>query len=278
AGDGVHQVWLRERNRTLGWFARMATQLSPYHRQLLAVERQMFASPRLRMVICNSQMVQREIQECFALSADKLQVIYSGVDSERFHPRLADQWRQKIRQQWSIGEEKILLLLVGSGFVRKGVPIALQTLTHLPQNFHLLVVGEDRDLRGMQQQAQRLGVAGQVTFTGGQRQVEPFYGAADILLLPTRYDPFPNVALEGMAAGLPIITTLQCGASDLLRHGENGLLGDALDRQRLQDNILLLQDAAKRQHMGKAARETVLPLTLEAMSAALLQLYRRLLQ
>jgi UDP-glucose:(heptosyl)LPS alpha-1,3-glucosyltransferase len=242
------------------------------------MERQMMHSAQLRAVICNSRMVQQEIQDCFAVAPEKLHVIYSGVDAERFHPRLAPRWRQEVRQQWSIAEKQIVLLLVGSGFERKGVPIALQALARLPQQFSLMVVGQDRALSAMQRQAERLGVAERVRLTGGQRNVEAFYGAADILLLPTRYDPFPNVALEGMAAALPMVTSYQCGASDLIRHGDNGLLGDSLDLERLLANIRVLQDEAERQRMGRAARQTVLPLTLEAMSSRLLQLYHTLLQ
>ncbi|MBF0182875.1 MAG: glycosyltransferase family 4 protein [Magnetococcales bacterium] len=278
AGDGVHQVWLRERNRTLGWWGRLGTTLSPYHRQVLALERQMFCSPQLRAVICNSQMVKQEIEQGFAVAADKLHVIYSGVDTERFHPNLAARWRSATRSAWGIEETATLLLLVGSGFERKGVPILLQVMCRLPSTVQLLVVGADRHLQRMQEQSRRLGLAGRVRFTGGQKEVEPFYGAADILVLPTRYDPFPNVALEGMAAGLPLVTSYQCGAADLLQQGVNGLLGDSLDADRLQANIETLLVPEVRQRMAALARATVLPLTLEAMSGRLLQLYHSLLQ
>ncbi|MFN3078067.1 MAG: glycosyltransferase family 4 protein, partial [Alphaproteobacteria bacterium] len=65
AGDGVHRVWLEERGRTLGWLGRLATDWSPYHRHVLAMERRMFQSPALRAVICNSRMVREEIVRCF---------------------------------------------------------------------------------------------------------------------------------------------------------------------------------------------------------------------
>lgn len=113
---------------------------------------------------------------------------------------------------------------------------------------------------------------------GGQQEVAPFYGAGDVLVLPTLYDPFPNVALEGMAAGLPLVTSHQCGAADLITHGENGMLGDALDQARLLENLSLLQDPTHRETMGHAARKRVEPLTLEAMSQRLLHLYERLLK
>ncbi len=279
AGDGVHRIWLAERARTLGWPGRLATALSPYHRYVLAAERRMFQNPRLRAVICNSNMVREEIHRCFGVAEEKLPVIYSGVDTDRFHPALRTRFRAETRQRWSIPEDVFLLLFVGSGFQRKGVPILLEAMAEWPESVWLMVVGQDRQSGAMQRRARRLGLGQRVCFTGGQRAVEPLYGAADLLVLPTLYDPFPNVALEGMAAGLPLVTSYQCGAADLIRHGENGLLGDSLDRGRLVANVRLLQENPVRcAAMGQAARQTVEPLTLEAMSQRLLQLYQGLLR
>lgn len=279
AGDGVHRVWLHERRRTMGWPERLATTFSPYHHYILAAERQLFQSPTLRAVICNSQMVRREIIHHFGTAEEKLHVIYSGVDIEQFHPSLRSQFRAEIRQRWSIPPEALLLLCVGSGFQRKGVPILLEAMTELPAEIYLLIVGADRQKATLARRAEQLGLAQRIIFTGGQYKVAPFYGAADILVLPTRYDPFPNVALEGMAAGLPLITSHQCGAADLIEQGKNGLLGDALDRSQLVANIRLLQEnPSLRATMGQAARQTVEPFTLEAMSQRLLQLYQQLLK
>ncbi|MBF0401912.1 MAG: glycosyltransferase family 4 protein [Magnetococcales bacterium] len=279
AGDGVHRVWLRERGRALGWPSRLATVLSPYHRYVLAAERQLFQSPRLRAVICNSRMVRQEIMDHFGTEPDKLHVIYSGVDVEQFSPALRARFRAEVRQRWSVPPEALLFLFVGSGFQRKGVPVLLEAMAALSGQPYLLVVGADRQQAVMERRARQLGLAQRVVFTGGQQSVAPFYGAADLLVLPTLYDPFPNVALEGMAAGLPLITSYQCGARDLIEQGRNGLLGDALDRQRLVENMRLLQESPSlRESMGQAARQTVEPLTLEAMSQRLLQLYQQLLR
>lgn len=277
AGDGVHLVWLQQRNRTLGVVGRLATTLSPYHRYILAAEKRLFQSSKLRAVICNSKMVQAEIIRCFSTDAEKLHVIYSGVDTEHFHPTLKARYGLETRQRWGIPQDAFLLLFVGSGFRRKGLPILLEAMAYLPEQTWLLVVGEDRHTYAMRQQAQRLALGLRVCFTGGQQDVAPLYGAADVLVLPTLYDPFPNVALEGMASGLPLLTSNQCGAADLLKHGQNGLLGDSLDRERLVENLRLLQDPIIRESMCKAARQTVEPLTLDAMSQRLLKLYHSLL-
>lgn len=67
----------------------------------------------------------------------------------------------------------------------------------------------------------------------GLEVVKPYYGATDALVLPSLYDPFPNVALEVMASGLPLVTSHKCGAAVRIGHGENGFVGDALDTEAL---------------------------------------------
>ncbi|TMG75448.1 MAG: hypothetical protein E6H75_10225 [Betaproteobacteria bacterium] len=62
AGDGVHAQWLENRRAALGPLRRFGLALNPYHRYVLAAERRVFASPRLRAVICNSRMVRDEIR------------------------------------------------------------------------------------------------------------------------------------------------------------------------------------------------------------------------
>ena len=114
-------------------------------------------------------------------------------------------------------------------------------------------------------------------FVGVREGVRPYYGAADVLTLPSLYDPFPNVVLEAMASGLPVVTSLKCGAAELIENGKNGFAGDALDVESQAAFMRTLLDAETRRRIGWAARQTVEPLTLTAMSDRLMQLYRELL-
>jgi UDP-glucose:(heptosyl)LPS alpha-1,3-glucosyltransferase len=75
-----------------------------------------------------------------------------------------------------------------------------------------------------------------VRFFGMQSETLPFY-QADGLLLPTLYDPFPNVILEAMACGLPVITTTGCGGAEFIVQGSNGYVCDALDIPALQQSV-----------------------------------------
>lgn len=278
AGDGVHRVWLEQRRRVLGPVGRIALAVHPFHRYLLAAEKTLFASPRLKAVICNSHMVKQEIQSRFGVAGGKLHVVHNGVDTARYHPGLKAQHRAAVRKQWSIPESAVVFLFVGAAFERKGLRILLETLPALPDHARLMVVGKDKKMNAYQRLAEKLGVSECVHFAGAQRDATPYYGAADVLVLPTLYDPFPNVILEAMAAALPVITSLKCGAVDLIQNGVNGYTCDALDRATLQRHMRELLEQEKRDPMGAAARATVEPLTLEAMGKKLIGLYTSLMK
>jgi UDP-glucose:(heptosyl)LPS alpha-1,3-glucosyltransferase len=236
----------------------------------------MFRHPALKTVICNSQMVANEIRELFGLSDDQLTVIYNGVDSQAFHPGLASQ-RDAVRTHWRIPTQAPLLVYVGSGFERKGVATALAAIAPLA-GLHLLVVGHDKHAARYQAQARALGIAERVIFTGAQKEVKSFYAAADALILPTLYDPFPNVCVEALACGLPLFTSTGCGAAEWIQPGKNGWVRDALDVAGFTADLShWLQREADWPALRACARVTAEPYTLEAMAEELLALYRRLL-
>jgi UDP-glucose:(heptosyl)LPS alpha-1,3-glucosyltransferase len=277
AGDGVHGVWLEERLRDQSTFARRLVEWSPYHRYVLAMERRLFASPSLRAVICNSKMVRDEIRDRFGFPEDRLHVIYNAVDSQAFSPQLKEHHRAAIRGKLGVPEEATVFLLVGSGYVRKGVATAIAALSRLPGDTYLFVAGRDKSRARYKRLARRLGVAQRVALLGPHDDVRPFYGAADAFVLPTLYDPCPNAALEAMACGLPVVTSTKCGAAELVLEHEAGFVCPSRDVDSLAWHMMTLTDAAARAALGARAREAVLPLTPAAMTLQLVLLYRDLL-
>jgi UDP-glucose:(heptosyl)LPS alpha-1,3-glucosyltransferase len=276
AGDGVHAQWLHNRGRALGPLERAGLALNPYHRYVLAAERRLFASPRLRAVICNSRMVKEEIQRHFGTAEAKLRVIYNGIDLEAFHPRLREH-RAGLRRRLGISEEAFVVLHVGAGFERKGVFRLIEAFALSGRrDAHLVIVGGDR----MQARAERLaasrGVASRVHFAGTQSDVRPWYGAADAFALATLYDPFPNAALEAMACGLPVVTTRQCGTAEIIDEGANGFVVDALAIGDLAERLGRLNGPAA-VDMGRRARERAQDFGVEKMAEQFVALYRELL-
>lgn len=272
AGDGVHREWLAQRARTLGVLGRLGQRISPYHRYTCRAEQRLFRSPRLRAVICNSNMVKNEIVRHFGLPEEKLRVIYSGVDTAVYHPQLR-RHRTELRARYGIPDTATVFLFVGSGFTRKGLAVLLDALAPLPTETHLLVVGRDKHVRRYEAQAARLGLGRRVQFLGSQPDVKPFYGAADALVLPTLYDPFPNVVLEAMASGLPVVTSTKCGAAELIRDADNGYVRDALDVSGLRQAMRELLAPQHRTAVADAARRTVESFDFGRMTTELLALY-----
>jgi UDP-glucose:(heptosyl)LPS alpha-1,3-glucosyltransferase len=276
AGDGVHREWLEQRRRTVGLFARLSLTLNPYHHYVMAAEQKLFQSSQLKAVICNSHMVKDEILRYFDIPEQKLHVIYSGIDGDIFHPGLRQKYRSDVRNRYGIPAEAPLFLFVGSGFDRKGLPALLEAMSQCTPTAHLMVVGKDKKIKAFRARATALGLHGRIHLLGGQDDVKPFYGAADALVLPTLYDPFPNVALEAMATGLPVVTSTKCGAAEIIEPGISGFVVDALDVRRLSEHMDKLSNPGVSAAMGAAARERVQTMTLGAMGQQLARLYQTL--
>src|SRR5260221_5163250 len=221
-------------------------------------------------------MVRDEIRAHFGTPEAKLHVIYNGIDLEAFHPRLREAYRSTMRQKLGIPQHAPVHLHVGSGFERKGVFRLIEALARSRQrDAHLVIVGRDKAQARAERLASSRGIASRVHFAGVQEAMGPWYGAADAFALPTLYDPFPNAALEAMACGLPVITTPQCGAAELIEEGVNGYVVGALEVDALADRLARL-DLLAAQEKGRRARKRAEGLGLAAMAEQLLALYRSL--
>lgn len=277
AGDGVHATWLELRGRQQNSLQRWACRINPWHRYVRAAERSMFHHPSLRAVICNSQMVRDDIAARFGLGADKLHVVHNGVDLEYFNPGLKALHRAEMRARLGLSDDVPVVLYVGSGFARKGVPQLLQAMIHLQHKRAVaVIVGKDKHAGRIQAMAEGLGIAARVHLVGPQQDVRPWYAMADVFALPTLYDPFPNVVLEALACGLPVMTSQTCGAAEVLRGSECGRICDALDtvsQAQALDALL----AADLEVLGSEARACVAEMGRGDMAVRLQALYAQLL-
>lgn len=270
AGDGVHRVWMSQRAKDIGWLRRWLMKIDPFHRYQLAQEKQLFEASNLRAVICNSQMVRQEILTHFDIDAQKIHIIYNGIDTEKFRPPTQEE-RTQARRDIGLAAEKPVLVFLGAGFERKGVHHLLQALALCP-NMQLLVVGGDKHLKRYQQLARKLGIDKRVMFTGPQKNPLPYLWAADGMVFPTLYDPCPNAVLEGMACGLGIISSPHCGAMELLDESA-GTCVSPWDHQGMANAMGQFLNADFAIRAGKAARACIEPFTLQNMGQELLELY-----
>jgi glycosyltransferase involved in cell wall biosynthesis len=192
----------------------------------------------------------------------KARLIYHGVDLEKFHP---------ISQQ-SLDHrsaEKPVILSIGRLVEKKGFPVLLQAFRLLKESqvpFEASIFGDGPQRRDLETLISEFGLEGQVTLQGARRQDElllEFQHAALFVLAPAitadgDRDGIPNVLVEAMACGLPVVSTTVAGIPELVIDGENGLLFRSGDVTSIAAGMAaLLADESRRRQMGEAARRRV---------------------
>lgn len=275
AGDGVHAEWLKIRGEYLGFLGRWWQARDRFHQVVLKAEAELFAHPNLKAVVCNSEQVKQEILQHYPnVNSECLHLVRNGIDLTYFQTPTVQE-KQAARDKWGLSTKTPTLLFVGSGFERKGLPQLLQALIMAPQ-WHLLVVGQDRDWKNYQKVCSQWGISHRVKFLGVLNDVRPAYRAADVLVHPAWYDPAPNVILEAMAMGLPVITSPTCGNKELIVEGENGFV---VSNHPIKPLVQLL--SSKLQHdwgtMGQVARGSVEPYPVERMVNELVSVYKNIM-
>jgi UDP-glucose:(heptosyl)LPS alpha-1,3-glucosyltransferase len=277
AGDGVHRRWLEIRRETASSWERLSTTLNPFHVYVCQAEKAMFEHPRLRAVICNSKMVRDEVRRGFRIAPAKLHVIYNGVDLEHFHPRERERRRGAARAELGCRTRDTVFLFVGSGFERKGLAAAIDALAAAAnESLWLVIAGRDRHLEKFRRRASAAGVERCTRFVGGQADVRSLYAAADCFILPSRYDPFPNTALEALAMGLPSIVSSQCGAAEIIEPGTSGWICRPDDPKGLAALMAAADEGVRHASMSEAARTSAERFPMEAMAQKFAELYASL--
>jgi glycosyltransferase involved in cell wall biosynthesis len=168
-----------------------------------------------------------------------------------------------VRERWGLNGK---LVLGFTGFVRPwhGMGRAIDLLAdgRLPANAHLLMVGDGPALPGLRAQAERLGVAARVTFTGvAQRHEIPSLVAAFDIALQPYVVPYasPLKLFEYMALGRAVVAPATANIQEVLTDGQNALLFDPEDPAAFGDAIVRLAgDAALRAAIGEAGRQALL--------------------
>lgn len=237
-----------------------------------AGERIGFRANRGATFVCVSEGVAGEVRAHFPELAQRVVTIHNGVDTERFAPGRHAAQAARLRATLGVGEGRLVAVLVGSEWERKGLGPLIEALG-LAGGWELAVAGEGQRAR-YQRMADALGV--RVHWLGVTPRVEEVYALADAFVLPTSYETFSLVTFEAAASGLPILATPVNGVRELLRDGENGYLIDR-DPQSIAARLRsLAADAELRARLGAAARESALRFSWEAMVNAHHDLYAQL--
>ncbi|MBI5366493.1 MAG: glycosyltransferase [Planctomycetes bacterium] len=154
---------------------------------------------------------------------------------------------------------------------------AFATVAAREARARLVLVGRGEEEAALTTEVAALpaGARGRVDFLGWRADVPALLAQCEVLALPSLWEGMPNVVLEAMAAGKPVVASAVGGAVDLVRAGENGFLAPPADPERLAAALLtVFDDPARAAAMGRAGQERVRrEFTWDAAAAAHMRLY-----
>jgi glycosyltransferase involved in cell wall biosynthesis/GT2 family glycosyltransferase len=211
-------------------------------------------------ILCNSRAVRSRFGE---VPADRLNVVYTGVDTEEFRPRAPSE-RDAARAQLHLGDGRVGVAVVGD----IGTKVAHEEFLEAARNVsasrpdaRFFIVGSAKfaQHRAMESRLHALvrarGLSDRVRFLGHLDDVGPVMAAMDLLVFPSRFEAFSRALLEAMACALPVVASDTGGILEAVVDGETGRLVRGVDPACLAEGMLeLIDDPDKRRRWGAAAR------------------------
>ncbi|MGB6985526.1 MAG: glycosyltransferase [Candidatus Aquilonibacter sp.] len=219
---------------------------------------------------------QREIvARIDGMSPQKIEVIANGLDFDR----MSRPDRLQSRELFALSNDTFAIALIGRLEYQKNHELALRALAAIPEadrrGVELLFAGSGELERPLRELARTLGVSGETRFLGYRSDVEQLMAASDLLLMTSHFEGMPLTLLEGMYAGVPILTTPWIGARTMLRNGEYGQISDDWEPGSLASQIARarIEQMLPREAAYRAQQYVVDQFSLARMAEAHERLY-----
>ncbi|MCN4144620.1 MAG: glycosyltransferase family 4 protein [Thiohalomonas sp.] len=235
AADPCYEAKVREQHGKL-------YRLGKRYKVFQSMEESVFAQDKNVELLFISDIQMENFKTIYHTPAERFHSLPPGVDRSRIRPDNADEIRSRVRDSLSLKKNDKLLLMIGTGYKRKGVDRAIEALASLPEPLrsktYLLVAGEDK-LKKYKAQAKKLGIENQVHLPGARDDVPQLLLASDLFMHPARHENTGTVLLEGIAAGIPQVISGVCGYAFHIEKAQAGKLLSEPFQQTEYNNVLL---------------------------------------
>ncbi|MFZ7138817.1 MAG: glycosyltransferase family 4 protein [archaeon] len=234
-----------------------------------------------RVIVCSHSM-KDEICNHFNLPREKVDIIPNAIDASKYDIPVD---KGEIRQRYGVDWGEKLILCVGRLVPQKGVEYFIRSIPLIAKKYpeaKFIIVGEgwSRDL--LEEEARSSGHANKITFTGfaSDKQVIELMTSADVLVVPSIYEPFGIVALEGMATGVPVVASQVGGLAEVIDHDKTGVFVYPRSPESLAwgiDKVLSDPDHAK--FLTKNAKEKLhKAYSWEAVAMKTVEVYKKVVE
>lgn len=243
-----------------------------YNKKQLLIEK--IFSLFTKKIICCSKAVADFVREKEKIDQSKIQVIYNGIDVNKF--KVVSQVKKQENKRYTIGCVASLVEHKGHKYLLEA---AKEVLDKLPDKVRFMLVGDGILRQELEEQARSLGIAEHVSFMGNVINIEALVSTFDIAVLTScEREGLGLALLEAMAGGIPVIGTNIGGIPEIIENKKNGLLVKPYDSKSIvQAIIMMCNDWDKTKIMGEKARLTVeKKFSKEIMLKAITKLYLEL--
>ena len=234
-----------------------------------------------RVIVC-SQSMKNEICDHFSLPRGKVDVIPNAIDTKKYQIFVD---RGAVRQRYGVGWGEKMVLCVGRLVPQKGVEYFIRAIPRLAKRYpeaKFVIVGEGWSRDILEAEARASGQNRKIHFTGfaSDQEVVNLMTSADVLIVPSIYEPFGIVALEGMATGVPVVASKVGGLSEVIEHNHTGLFVYPRNPESIAwgiDRVLSDPDYAKM--LTENAKENLhKAYSWEAVAMKTVEVYRKVVE
>lgn len=282
AAEAVARGHLKYRDPLRRAVARAANRVNRKRQRFATVERRLLIGEGDRarspddgpILLCLSDYVKRTVQTYYPqLPEARLATLLNATDLQKFDPAARPGAGAKWRERFGIAPDRVVALMIAQDFARKGLHEAIAAWREVNDpRLVLLVVGKD-DPRPYQRLLTGPNVKN-VIFAGATDDPYAAYQSADFFVLPTRHDPCSLVVLEALAMGVPVISTIFNGATEIMQHARHGyVLADPANVSTLAQSMRDLLDDGRRHAMRQACLALRPTLAYSTHLDRLLQIY-----
>lgn len=217
------------------WFYR----LIPRYQKYVQEEADLFDQNSDVHILAISKPAIDEYRDYYQTHMERFSLLTPGISRDRIN--IGGERQKLMHKELGLGENKRVVLMIGSGFRTKGLDRAISSIAALPADIrretHLVIAGEDNAERFIQQ-ARRLSIEDRVHFLGGRKDIPELLCSADVLIHPAYRENTGTVLLEAAVACTPVITTDVCGYSHYIENSNLGIVLRTPFRQAQLDDAL----------------------------------------
>ncbi len=228
-------------------------------------------------VVAISDAVKEHLRDDLGVREDRIELIYSGVDTERFAKSYSEDVLATMKRSLALKEGPVVGTIGRLSSV-KGHKFFVEAMARVlsdRSDVQCLIIGDGEEKKALEDLAASLGIRNSVRFINSVVNTEKYLPVMEVFVFPSIKEGLGIALLEALASGRACVASRVGGIEDIIRHNFSGILVDVGDCESIADSVkMLLDDTALRERMGERGRSLVSErFSLDSMAAGMVKMY-----